>query len=167
MMARRPRKVEQPVPVAFAFTARVPVGWAQDALCGSDDGDDWYPTVYTKDGRDTATVAALKRVCARCPVALWCLVDALKEEGVRSDQHRHGIKGAMRPDERADAYRSDWKALEEDRLKRIESCGPDSGTACAVKRHRNAREDLCWPCRQYKADDRVPAADRQREAATA
>lgn len=166
-MAGRSRRVEPPVPVEVAYAVRIDPHWTEDAVCRNDDPDDWYPTTYKNArGMDTPHVVGLKRSCARCPVRLVCLVETLQAEGKQPLPQRHGVKGGMSPDERHGTYSSDWAKLEEERKKRIESCGPNAGTATGVKRHRSAREELCWPCREYKAAGRVLVADRQQEAAT-
>lgn len=166
MMVRKRQHVAQPVPVEVAFRVKLPREWSDHALCRTGDPNDWYPPMYTSNGVDTGHVASLKRVCGRCPVRLACLIDALQAEGVTPATGRDGVKGGMRPDERADAYKADWATMVKAQRKGIPPCGPAAGSAVGVKRHREAREELCWPCRQYKDAGRVPVSERQREAVT-
>lgn len=61
--------------------------WSALALCAEADPEAWYPEVGE-------AAAAVKRICARCPVRLPCLEDAL------ASSERWGIRGGLSYNER-------------------------------------------------------------------
>jgi WhiB family redox-sensing transcriptional regulator len=73
--------------------------WQNSAACRAEVDDSiWFPA-------DRADIVLAKFICARCPVRAECLRDALANEGGRTGEYRHGIRGGMTPEERAHEYR--------------------------------------------------------------
>lgn len=73
--------------------------WQHRAACRKAPDDSiWYPA-------DRSNIALAKFICSRCPVRAECLREALAQEGGRSGENRHGIRGGMTPEERANEYR--------------------------------------------------------------
>jgi WhiB family redox-sensing transcriptional regulator len=69
--------------------------WRQFAACLTEDPEKFYPTPGDEPG-----IAAAKRVCRSCLVRADCLEAALADEGGRSKDGRHGVRGQMTGDER-------------------------------------------------------------------
>lgn len=73
--------------------------WQHRAACRKAPDDSiWYPA-------DRSNIALAKFICGQCPVRAECLEDALATEGGRSGENRHGIRGCMTPEERANERR--------------------------------------------------------------
>jgi hypothetical protein len=86
--------------------------WRDDAECATDQyakhRDLWFPS-----HGDHEAIAAAKRVCATCPVRTACLDDALAEEGGRSHDGRHGIRGGLGPRGRRRRYEQTRKSRQQ------------------------------------------------------
>jgi WhiB family redox-sensing transcriptional regulator len=78
--------------------------WLDQAFCRYDNGDLWYPDSYTSP-RGMAQAAEAIRICHACPIRQQCLEAALAEEGGRTVDGRHGIRGAKTPLERLAIHR--------------------------------------------------------------
>lgn len=73
------------------------MSWTEDAICiGADTDRIFFP--IAKHGREIDYREAA-RYCAICPVVSECLDDALRAE--RMAGSRHGFRGGMTPDQRA------------------------------------------------------------------
>ena len=73
--------------------------WMVQAAC-IDSPDLFHPTV---DVHSTYQLA--RRYCMSCPVAADCLNDAMDAEGDLPGSVRHGMRGGLTPDQRADLHR--------------------------------------------------------------
>lgn len=63
--------------------------WQELAACKGRDTDAWFPAPY-----DRRAIAAVKRVCAACPVREQCLAEAVR------DHVDVGVWGGLTVDER-------------------------------------------------------------------
>lgn len=119
--------------------------WARRALCASRD----YPyDMYPEPGNHRGMAIALG-ACARCPVRMDCLSEALAAEGDTPEKTRGGISGGTTPRER-------WVLA--GRPKRVAADPPSCGSAGAFERHWRAGE-TCGKCEAWRAaeDERVAA----------
>jgi len=86
------RNEEAPVRVSRRTTDH----WKAEARCRGMNPEVWFPDVGTKNA-----VAALKAICAECPVSAECLDYAYREG------EREGVWGGLSPRERR-TYRKVW-----------------------------------------------------------
>ncbi len=70
-----------------------PVGWRRRAACAAPGVD---PELFFPAPGQHGKAARAKRVCARCPVRVACLADAL----AIPPGEDHGIRGGLTPKER-------------------------------------------------------------------
>lgn len=77
--------------------------WVKQAACAGPEyaghRDIWFPTPG-----DQETIALAKTICGLCPVQRACLVDALRTEGSRARDNRHGIRGGLTGRQRRGVY---------------------------------------------------------------
>lgn len=52
------------------------MSWRDDALCATEDNAPYREAFFSEEPAD---IARAKRLCARCPVALWCELAGLRE----------------------------------------------------------------------------------------
>ena len=78
-----------------------PDGWLESANCAGTDPDTFFPEdVQASSVQRREREEAAKRICARCPVIVECLRDALKHERGLVPGGRFGISGGLNPLER-------------------------------------------------------------------
>ena len=70
-----------------------PAAWTQASLCATHNPAMW-------DGEDPSATPVAKRLCARCPVRLACLREAMEVEA-NTPGDRHTIRGGLTAAERA------------------------------------------------------------------
>ena len=70
--------------------------WTTKAACRGQDPEIFFPEIYYRDDRPrwTVLVEQAREICARCPVRIDCLDDAMRRK------ERHGIWGGLLPHER-------------------------------------------------------------------
>lgn len=85
--------------------------WRLQALCAGPayegQRDLWYPMPSNERG-----IAAAQSVCRACPVRQACLDEALREEGGRGHEARHGIRGGLTGSQRRRLYERKRKAVQ-------------------------------------------------------
>jgi hypothetical protein len=89
-----------------SYTGQTPdtepaVDWRKFGACRALNDDTFFPTPG-----DTRGIEAAKTICNTCPVAarMACLTEALREEGGRQAENRHGIRGGMTGSQRRSLY---------------------------------------------------------------
>lgn len=87
-IAPRDTRTSQPAP-----------DWRESSACLETDPEVFYP-----QPGDTRGINQAKEICRRCLVRQACLDDALAEEGGRSGDGRHGIRGGRGPSGRRNRY---------------------------------------------------------------
>lgn len=75
--------------------------WQLRAECGPQDD----PIMFPVEVSSHAAYDAGRWICKSCPVADRCLAEAMADEGGKSTQYRHGLRGGYDPMERLNLYR--------------------------------------------------------------
>ena len=119
--------------------------WRESAACAGVDPEMFFPG--TGGNRHMDTYAEARRVCARCPVTLQCLEDALAHE-------EWGMRGGLTPDEQHQ-LRKDRQRVKADLGKATEcvQCdrrliprpGPGSAGATARRSRPTPRPGSAFP----------------------
>ena len=136
--------------------------WRQQAACArpeyKDQRDIWFaPTTRQSD------IVLAKSICKTlCPVREECLAAAVREEGGRTTESRHGIRGGLQGAGRRRMYdreRARRRAAEQAReagpgepkpkaKRKLAACGTRPG----YQKHLREKTKICDPCRQANAD---------------
>ncbi|MFD5814364.1 WhiB family transcriptional regulator [Streptomyces sp. NPDC127038] len=134
-----------------------PVDWRTEALCAREDMAPYRELFFPLPG-ETAKAAAAKQICAACPVAAECLADAMRVEGGRGGESRHGIRGGLGPKGR----RSRYEQARQSRQPKTEQAEPKPpvkkrepakcGTRAGYQKHQREKSAICAPCRQANTD---------------
>lgn len=75
--------------------------WQLSSACGPDDDRLIFPVEVSSH----AAYDAGREICRGCLVADRCLAEAMADEGGKSTQYRHGLRGGYDPMERLNLYR--------------------------------------------------------------
>lgn len=119
--------------------------WWSEASCAEIDPELFYPNSFSTIEGTMQTAAALS-ICRACPVAAFCLRDAMQAEGSAGPTTRYGIRGGLTPAGRARLYAS---TRPKERV--YGEPGEGCGTSAGYQRHRKTKTLTCKPCAEAES----------------
>jgi hypothetical protein len=143
-------------------TRRAP-DWRTEALCAREDMAPYRELFFPLPG-EKAKAAAAKQICAACPVAAACLDDAMRIEGGRGVESRHGIRGGLGPKGRRSRYEQKRQSRQpkpapaspvasvEPKPRRRTRPAAECGTNSGYGKHVRDKTAICEPCRAAHAE---------------